>query len=106
MGVFLFYLDLGIPYTADYLAAPDTDQTRRLLHALREPVGAFAIYIALLDDEDLSAGARSHVDAMLVNVEHMMKALTAITSAFSLEVGDSTPLALLSKQRNPNSVHR
>jgi hypothetical protein len=48
------------------------------LPALREPVSAFAIHAA-------------H------NVEHMTKALAAITKAFGLEIGDATPLALLSQ---------
>ena len=69
------------------------------MHALREPVSAFAIYAALLDDQDLNAEARRSVDAMLTNVEHMAKALAAITRAFGLELGDSTPLGILTKNR-------
>ncbi len=37
---------------------PKNDEIRRLVHSLREPVGAFAIHIELLDDQDLNASAR------------------------------------------------
>jgi hypothetical protein len=80
---------------------PGTDETRKLLHALREPVGAFAIHVSLLDDEELSARAQHHLDAMLISVERMTAALAAITSRFGLELGDSTPLAILNQDRRP-----
>jgi hypothetical protein len=83
------------------MSPPETDETRKLLHALREPVGAFAIYVSLLDDEELSARAQHHLDAMLVSIERMTAALAAITSRFGLELGDSTPLAILNHDRHP-----
>ena len=64
------------------------------MHALREPVGAFAIHLALLDDEQVSDSEREHLAAMLRSVERMTAALTDITKAFGLEV--STPLSLVS----------
>ena len=80
-------------------SSPNRNEIRRLLHALREPVSAFAIHVALIDDRDLNEDARSSLDAMLTQVEHMTKALAAITKAFGLELDDSTPLAMLSRTR-------
>jgi hypothetical protein len=88
------------------LATPKADEIRRLLHALREPVGAFAINVALLDDEALNEAARQRMNAMLSNVERMAKALAAITQAFGLEVGDSTPLSLINGNGRPRRVQR
>ena len=88
------------------MAVPKIDEIRRLLHALREPVSAFSIYLSLLDNGDLGASRRPHLDAMHANVEHMSKALAEITSAFGLEVGGSTPLAVLSEDRSSNRVRR
>ena len=82
-------------------ATPKADEIRRLLHALREPVGAFAINVALLDDEALNEAARQRMNAMLSNVERMAKALAAITKAFGLDVGDSTPLSLINGNGRP-----
>jgi hypothetical protein len=78
---------------------PNRNEIRGLLHALREPVGAFVIHLSLLDDEDLSEEARSHLEAMLVNVQRMVEALGDITSSFDLEAGSSTPLSVLIAQR-------
>ena len=77
------------------MTTPKADEIRRLLHALREPVGAFAINVALLDDETLNEAAREKMNVMLSNVERMTKAMAAITKAFGLEAGDSTPLSLI-----------
>jgi len=74
-----------------------TDDLRQLLHALREPVGAFAIKLALLDDEQLSDDARRCINQMLSEVERMAEAISAISSHFRLEVGDATPLAIISQ---------
>jgi hypothetical protein len=41
------------------VSSPQPNEIRRLLHALREPVGAFVIRIALLDDEKLSDDAQT-----------------------------------------------
>jgi hypothetical protein len=88
------------------LATPRADEIRRLLHALREPVGAFAINVALLDDEALEPAARQRLNAMISNVERMTNALAAITKAFRLEVGDSTPLPLINGNGRDTSVKR
>ena len=76
------------------------------MHALREPVGAFAINAAMLDDETLDETAREKLNAMLSNVERMTKALAAITKAFGLEVGDTTPLSLINGNGRATSVKR
>jgi hypothetical protein len=43
----------------------------------------------------MSEAAREHVSAMLSNVQRMIGALAEITSRFGLELGDSTPLAII-----------
>jgi len=86
---------------------PRTDEIRRLVHALREPIGAFVIHASLIEDDDLNDEAREHVRALLSNVERMVGALAAITSRFGLELGDSTPLALIADgSRRANGAHR
>ena len=78
------------------VSSPQPNEIRKLMHALREPVGAFVIRIALLDDEKLSDDARDHINAMLVSVQKMMRALTEMTARFGLDAGETTPLAILS----------
>jgi len=75
-----------------------TDEMRRLLHRLREPLGAFAIRLTLIDDAALDEDSRAHVDAMLAEVQRMTHALEAITARFGLEVGDCTPLAIIQRE--------
>jgi len=96
VGGFLFSPDLGIPIIAP-VAAPKHDEICRLVHALREPVGAFSIHLTLLDDGKLSENGHKQLDAMLGNVERMAAALSDITKAFGLETVNSTPLAILSR---------
>ena len=88
------------------MATPKADEIRRLLHDLREPVGAFAINVALLDGEALNEAARQKMNAMLSNVERMSKALAALTKAFGLEAGDSTHLPLIKGNGRPDRVER
>lgn len=80
------------------LSAPTTDEIRRLMHALREPVGALVINLSLLDNEGLTPAARERLDAALGNVQRMVEAIATITARFGLECGSSTPLAMLNKQ--------
>jgi hypothetical protein len=80
------------------LSPTTTDELRRLLHRLREPLGAFAIRLTLLDDATMDDAARAHVDAMLAEVQRMTRAVEAITARFGLEVGDSTPLAIIHRE--------
>ena len=77
---------------------PRTDEIRRLVHALREPVGAFVIHVSMIEDEQLTDDVREHVQAMLSNVERMVGALADITSRFGLELGDTTPLSLIASE--------
>jgi hypothetical protein len=88
------------------LGHPKADEIRRLLHALREPVGAFAINVALLDDQALNEAERQKMNAMISNIERMTNALAAITKAFGLEVGDSTPLPLINGNGRATSAKR
>ena len=78
---------------------PTQNEARRLMHAMREAVGAFVIRVALLEDQDLSESARTTRDAMLHDVERMARALCAMTDAFGLEMDGSTPLAMLNSRR-------
>jgi len=83
------------------MSAPTTDELRRLMHALREPIGALVINLSLLDNEDLSASGRERLEATLGNVHRMVEAIADLTASFGLECGSSTPLAMLSKQGQP-----
>jgi hypothetical protein len=83
------------------VSAPTTDELRRLMHALREPVGALVINLSLLDNEDLSVEGQKRLDATLGNVQRMVEAIAALTGRFGLEGGSATPLAILSKQDHP-----
>jgi hypothetical protein len=82
---------------AHILTAPTTSEIRQLVHALREPVGAFMIYLSLLDDHEFDGEARQHLKAMLEDVSRMSDALAEITRRFGLELGDSTPLAMIAR---------
>jgi signal transduction histidine kinase len=73
------------------VAPLDAAELRRLLHELREPLGAFAIYVALLEGEEITTAAQAHLKAMHGNVERMTAALNAID--FALENGASRPSA-------------
>ena len=86
------------------MSAPDTDELRRLLHDLRGEIGSFVIRLALLDGQEMNGAARTHLDAMLVNVDRMVKALAALTSGFGLEGGKSTPLAILHSRHTQRSL--
>ena len=85
---------------------PTQDEVRRLLHAMREAVGAFVIRVALLEDQDLSESGRTTRDAMLHDVERMARALRAMTDAFGLEMHGATPLAMLNPRRTPPEGRR
>jgi len=69
------------------------------MHALREAVGAFVLRVALLEDADLSEDARNTRDAMLGDVERMVRALRAMTDAFGLELRSPTPLEMVAPPR-------
>src|SRR5688572_23738825 len=79
-------------------APPDTDELRDLVHALREPVGAFAIRASLLDDQPLTVDGRQQLEAMIADVKRMADALARITARFQLEVGGSLPVPMVSQR--------
>ena len=87
--------------------APSTDEIRDLLHEVREPIGALVIYLSLLDNEALSAEGRHHLEAMLGNVQRMVKGVAGLVEGFGLERGSATPLAILTSGRtNGHAAHR
>jgi hypothetical protein len=86
------------------MSAPDTDEARRLLHALRGALGSFVIHLAIVDDQEMSQDARTHLDAMLVNVDRMVEALAAISASFGLAGGKSTPLAILNSPHTKQAL--
>jgi|SoiMethySBSTD1v2_1073268.scaffolds.fasta_scaffold1080010_1 hypothetical protein len=87
------------------LTVPKAD-VRRMMHALREPVSAFAINLSLLKNDDLSQEARTRVDAMRRSVERMNEALSELTEKFGLEVGleGATEVVMPSEARRPNGL--
>jgi signal transduction histidine kinase len=81
------------------LTTPNTDGIDRLLHDLREPIGAFIIYLSLLENEELSADGRRHVEAMVRNARRLAKMIGDITEALGFEGNGSTSNAILSEKR-------
>lgn len=69
--------------------ALDYPELRLLLHELREPLGAFTIYVALLEREEMTTAAQAYLKTMHGNVERMTAALNALD--FALETGASRP---------------
>ena len=67
-------------------------------------MGAFVSHLTLLDDKPLDDDARRHVEAMLANVDQMIKVLGDLTAALELERGKSTPLAILTRKRRMHRV--
>jgi signal transduction histidine kinase len=64
---------------------PNTAEIRQLIHDLREPLGALAINLELLESEPQTTAAQSGIKAMQVNMERAIAALEEI--AFVLENG-------------------
>jgi hypothetical protein len=69
------------------MAAPTVPipEIRHLLHTLREPLGAFAINIELLEGDQLTTAGQSYVKAMRGHMDRTRAALEEI--AFILENG-------------------
>jgi len=87
------------------LSKLDNAEIAHLLHELREPVGAFVIYLALLDDEEVGKEARKHLDSMRTNVQRMVGAIADIASGFGLEGdGNSAPVRVTGHDRRPHGV--
>lgn len=103
-GIRLVWNDAGFRFVLHHLPdmitwlPPGTiADLRRQVHALREPLGSLVIRLALLDDEIHTDAGQQHIDSMLASVQRMVAALAEITATLCLELGDSTPLAILSK---------
>jgi hypothetical protein len=86
------------------MSAPKTDELRRLLHDLRGEIGSFVIRLAILDGQEMSGTARNQLDAMLANIDRMVRAVACLTSGLGLEVGKSTPLAILHSRHTQQSL--
>jgi hypothetical protein len=71
------------------VATPDIAEIRRLLHALREPLGAFVIHLELLDREELSVAGRSELKTMRANMERATKVFEDLD--FVMENGHAEP---------------
>jgi len=71
------------------VTAPESDEIRRLLHVLREPLGAFSIELGLLDTESMTTADQARVKRMRVEMERASKALTAID--FVVQNGHASP---------------
>lgn len=67
------------------MAKPDISEVRRLLHDLREPLGAFFIHVGLLEGTELTAEGHSYLKAMHTHMEKARAALDEID--FVLERG-------------------
>jgi hypothetical protein len=59
------------------------------------------IRLTLLDEEELSADARRHVESMLASANGMIAALAEITARLDLPGGSSTALAILNRRQAP-----
>ena len=81
------------------LTTPNSDGFGRLLHDLREPIGAFIIYLSLLENEELSADGRRHLEAMVRNARRMAKMIGDFAEALGLEGDGSGPHAIVSEHR-------
>jgi signal transduction histidine kinase len=55
---------------------------RRIVHELRQPLGAIANRAYLLEDEPLSAEGKKHVAALSADVKRIAKSLEELAAAF------------------------
>jgi hypothetical protein len=66
------------------------DNLRRLMHELRESVGAFAIHLSKLADGTLDSDGRDRIDKMRANARQMDKALAEIVILFGLDTHEAS----------------
>lgn len=59
---------------------PDPHEVGRFVHALRQPLGAFVNYLALLEEEQLTAEAQKHLEAMHADVKRMAAIIDAMAT--------------------------
>jgi hypothetical protein len=71
------------------VTAPESDEIRRLLHVLREPLGAFSIELGLFDTQSMTTADQTRVKRMRVEMERATKALTEID--FVMQNGHASP---------------
>ena len=83
-------------------------QIRRLLHAAREPIGSFSVYIGLLERERLTPGAQAYLKAIRANMKRAADAFEEID--FWLENGYPRPVtpgvSASTSQQSPDGVVR
>ena len=65
----------------------DPRDLRRIVHELRQPLGAIANRAYLLEDEPLSAEGRKHLAALDADVKRLAKQLEELTAAFDSDPG-------------------
>jgi hypothetical protein len=70
---------------------PSNDEIRRLLHALREPLGAFSIELELLDMQSMTTADQARLKRMRIEMDRAASALDEID--FVVDNGHSKPNA-------------
>ena len=73
------------------MAPHQSAQIRRLIHAFREPIGSFSIYLDLLERERQTAGAQAYLKAMRASMKRAVDVFDEID--FWLDNGYPRPLA-------------
>src|SRR5678815_3944823 len=68
-----------------FVTRPEAAEIRRLLHALREPLGAFSIGLELFDTEMMTTADQARLKRMRIEIERASAALADID--FVLENG-------------------
>ena len=74
------------------MANHQSAQARRLVQAVREPIGSFSIYIGLLERERQTPAARAYLEAMRASMKRVAEAFDGID--FWLDNGYPRPDAV------------
>jgi signal transduction histidine kinase len=64
------------------MASADPSDLRRIVHDLRQPLGAIANRAFLLGDEPLTSEGRRHLAALDADVKRLAKQLEELSAAF------------------------
>ena len=68
----------------------DTAEIRRMLHALREPLAAFAIHLELIEREPSTVAAQASIKSMNASLDHVIVVFGEVD--FFLENGHRKPI--------------